>query len=218
MKLETFWNQLPEEDFGEIPQRFVLDPSLDRFTIYAQIKEKGKHPKTDNFGIRKYIGCLPIFWSKVAGVTMEGRNNKIRKLDSMHVKTNSVLKAYFEYDNQNKYHRNAIKVIAFVEFADKKVSRPEHIGYVPAKLANFIKFANKANANYVPIKPKIKTSKEWVSVSFDVVPNFNEKKKVRENIEDEPKRIPMVKKTITGNSIDDFRKALLKTSKKKKEK
>jgi len=129
-----------------IPEWFVIDPHLDRFVL---IVHKEEHSKI-NFGINSYEGCLPEFWTKVAGVTKEGREAVIRKMHS-YIK-NSKMKASSKlvFDTGNEFHNNAIKVmVQIINPTDNSIFTDErHVGYIPRNLANFIRFAELYGIRY----------------------------------------------------------------------
>lgn len=220
MKFEEFISR--GDQSCDIPEWFTVNPNDDTFMLVPPYEEK----KKVNFSIDKHRGCLPYFETKVAGVTKEGRDIHIRKamqLLTEYKGTKTVLTPKFrlEKDSTNLHHANAIKVMMSLKSGKEEVMKERCVGFIPARLANFIRFANEHEIDYyvheVSDKTKIKTSSAWVSITLYLCPDTISKTTTEELTPDEPpKRIPVVKKTITGTNINDFRQALLSRKKRNK--
>jgi hypothetical protein len=205
MDLNTF---LRGDKAGQVtlPEWFKLDHDFRKFKLDLPKNEK------INFSILEYEGCLPIFASKVAGVMSEGRDDAIRKAKSIISKGNRAkAQIRLEIDETNIHHMNAIRIILSIKSGKDRLMQERCVGFVPAKLANFIRYANHHGVYYKCENVGIKTSKSWVSIGMKLVPDLNEPD---EEIA-KPIRTPMVKKTITGTTVNDFRSALMKKAKRR---
>jgi len=211
MDLNDFMARKNENSLIKVPPSwFIADPTTGLFILRVPKDDKNKR----NFQISDYDGCLPHFVTKVAGVTYEGRGNMIRKANGILNKGASA-KAHLRLmrDANNKHHENAIKVLLMIKSGKEVLMREVCVGYVPAKLANFIRYCEEHGVEYKCSKPEVSGSKKWVSVGMKLTPIVLGEAIPDEHPDDKPIRTPMVKKAITGTTIEDFRNALLKPKK-----
>ena len=196
-----------------MPEGFSIDPHLDRFVYFPPHDQKNI-----NFSISGYNRCFPIFRSKVAGVTHEGRDIVIRKFDSM-VKNGIDLRinARLEVDKNNIHHPNAIKVIVTItDNIYNPLTNSQHVGFLPKNLANFVRYVSDMGVYYYCETAKISTTDKWVSIKLTLFPTYDVSV-IKAPIEEEvPVRTPIAKKTITGITVEDFRKALQNKQKRNK--
>jgi hypothetical protein len=195
-----------------LPEWFTIDPHLMRFVLSPPL-EKKKHL---NFAIGYYQGCLPVFSSKVAGVTFEGRPQIIARMASAIDKaTDPIIITDLSEDLGNKHHKNAIQVMIQIQSKSGAILiKRTQVGYLPKHLANFIRFAKSYGVGYKCLnETTIKRGRHTKalynpSISIAIKPFYTPLKEAI--ADDEPTRTPMTKKIITGVTIEDFRKALLK--------
>lgn len=215
MNIQEFMSRGDTTKPFSVPEWFVLNPKSNVFDLVFPKKNPDGMVPIKNFEIFNYDGCIPYFKTKTAGVTLEGRDVTIRKMKGVLQKgRGATLYARIIREVNNEHHKNALKVMLMIKSGKDVLMREQHVGYIPAKLANFLRFAEDHGVFYRCIEPIISTSQTWVSIAMKLVPETGLNPIAEEDIEaHEPVRTPMVRKAITGETIDDFRNALLKPKK-----
>ena len=200
-----------------IPTNFYFNQGIGKFSYNAPEPAEGKKKQKPKFEINTWVGCLPVFQSKVAGTTMDNRPMIFQEIKEKLARIEgSEAHACLKKDEQNPYDKNAIQVLVYIEDPDgNEIMRPKMVGFLPKDVAAWVKYMAYFRVGYKLKFENIRFHSKFPSISLKLTPFVADSKTKTTTHPEEVIASPTVKNVVGGSTIEDFRQALEKKARRK---
>jgi len=200
-----------------LPPGFTFDPENKRFITCQNPHDE--HPnRKPRFEIIEYRGCLPVFESKVAGTTLEGRPFVFQELKGKSTKMKADVMVCLKRDKANPFDSNAIKVFGYVQDNDgNEIMAPKMIGFLPKEVAAFVRYVAHYRIGYRVKMDRFSAHKAFPSMTLILTPFpvDDTSSHLMRDMSEEVVAAPAVKKVVSGKTVEEFREALIKQMRRK---